>query len=138
MSVDEKKKKKKRYSTKKNDMQGLCALRKRAGGEGISIQKKISLDFIWTGALLLFRVEGIYTALSLTSVSGPQNLICTALFQSFFPRTNGCAACRKFAQQIPVKISATEINLLHIKIKGIIIKFVPIAAVKDNYLYTVR
>lgn len=41
-------------------------LEERAGGKGISIEKKISLDFIWTGALLLFRVEGIYAALLLT------------------------------------------------------------------------
>lgn len=41
-------------------------VQERAGGKGISIQKKISLDFVWTEALLLFRVEGIYAALLLT------------------------------------------------------------------------
>lgn len=72
-------------------------LEERAGGKGISIEKKISLDFIWTGALLLFRVEGIYAALLLTLALIPQNLIHMAPLQSFFTKTNGCAACRKFA-----------------------------------------
>lgn len=86
---------KKRHSSKKNTLYTLCL-----GGEsrrgGISIQKQISLDFIWTGALLGFR--GMYTAVSLTSVSGPYGLISIDVLQFVLLKRNGCAECRKFGR----------------------------------------
>lgn len=86
---------KKRHSSKKNDIYTLCFQGEVRRG-GISIQNQISLDFIWTGALLGFR--GMYTAVSLTADSGPCRLISIDVLQFVLLRRNGCAECRKFGR----------------------------------------
>lgn len=66
----------KRHSSKKNAIYTLCFQGEGRRG-GISIQNQISLDF-----------RGIYTAISLTSVSGPCRLISTDVLQFFLLKRN--------------------------------------------------